>query len=145
MLRYIWRKYWELEASRCRWSGIGRFPCIGYCLIWNTGILEYCLIWPVGIFPFSPLTLVYIQIYKYICIFLFHFFGYCLISWSPNSTDLYFWYLFVFVYLFVICFMLTDKYKRHSSIHPKSESPGSPDSANDLNFPQKYWQRIQKL
>ena len=30
-------------------------------------------------------------------------------------------------------------------IHPKSGSPGSPDSANYLNFPQNYSQRTRKL
>ena len=30
-------------------------------------------------------------------------------------------------------------------IHPKSGSPGSPDSANYLNFPQNYSLRTQKL
>ena len=31
------------------------------------------------------------------------------------------------------------------NIHPKSESPGSPDSANYLNFPQNYSLRTRKL
>ena len=38
-----------------------------------------------------------------------------------------------------------DNQQDHSSIHPKSESPGSPDSANYFNFPQNYSLRIQKL
>ena len=32
-----------------------------------------------------------------------------------------------------------------ASIHPKSGSPGSPDSANYLNFPQNYSLRTRKL
>ena len=34
---------------------------------------------------------------------------------------------------------------QHNFIHPKSESPGSPDSTNNLNFPQNYSLRTRKL
>ena len=34
-------------------------------------------------------------------------------SWSPNPTDLYFWYLFDTMYYYMY-YMSTDNYKRHS-------------------------------